>query len=151
MKKLLILASLIFVIFAFKTNAQEKKSVSAEEVNGTFRAYFGGEFKDNYNEIKILALGGGKLRVAFNLTYPFVIGTNAMSANTGEANGTATIERDAAIFKPDKTEQCEITIKFVKSGTIEITQSSANSDCGFGLNVSASGTYKKSSGAKPDF
>lgn len=136
--------------FAVESAAQTRASVGAAEVNGTFRSYFGGKYKGNYNEIKILALGRGKLRVAFQLTYPHIDGTGAMSANTGEADGTATIEGDTAIFSPDGTEQCRITIRFAKRGVIEVAQEGV-SECGFGLNVSAGGTYKKSSAAKPKF
>lgn len=152
MKKLLVLAVFIFICPVVRQiNAQTRPSVSAAEVNGTFRDYFGGKFKGSYNEIKILALGKGKLRVAFGLTYPFIDGTGAMSANVGEADGTATIEGDTAVFSPDENGQCKITIKFVKRGIIEVTQSGVDSECGFGFNVNSNGTYNKSSGAKPKF
>ena len=72
-------------------------------------------------------------------------------ANVGAADGMATIEGDTAIFSPAENGQCKITIKFVKRGTIEVTQSGADSECGFGFNVSARGAYKKSSSAKPKF
>ena len=38
-----------------------------------------------------------------------------------------------------------------KMGGKEVTQSGADTDCGFGHNVSADGTYKKTSDAKPNF
>ncbi len=151
MKKLLIFASLLFTISIFEINAQNRKSVGAAEAGGTFRSFFDGKFKGNYNEIKILALGNGKLRVAFELTYPYIDGTGSQMANVGTADGTATIEGDTAIFSPDENGQCRITIKFVKRGTIEVTQSSMDSECGFGFNVNAHGTYKKTSSAKPKF
>jgi len=152
MRKLLILASLIFMFSAIgEVNAQSRKSVSTAEVNGTFRSYYSGKFKGNYNEVKILALGKGKLRVSFGLTYPYIDGTGGMMANVGIADGTATIEGDTAIFSSDEYGECRITIKFVKRGTIEITQSGVDSECGFGNNVNAGGTYKKTSNAKPEF
>lgn len=151
MKKLLMLASLIFLLATVDANAQNRSAVGAAEVNGTFRAYFDGKFKDNYSEIKILALGKGKLRVAFELTYPYIDGTGAESANVGSAGGTATINGDKAVFSPDENGQCVITIRFVKRGVIEVSQTGIDSECGFGHNVNAGGTYKKSSGAKPKF
>ncbi len=151
MKKLLIFASLLFTISIFEINAQNRKSVSAAEAGGTFRSFFDGKFKGNYNEIKILALGNGKLRVAFELTYPYIDGTGSQMANVGTADGTTTIEGDTAIFSPDENGQCRITIKFVKRGTIEVTQAGMDSECGFGFNVNAHGTYKKMSNAKPKF
>lgn len=152
MKKLLILASLIFVFAATgAVTAQSRKSVGAAEVSGTFRSYYSGKFKDSYSEIKILALGKGKLRVAFELVYPYIDGTGERSANMGYADGTATIEGDTAVYSSDEFGQCEITIKFIKPGTIKVMQSDTDSDCGFGFNVNAGGKYKKSSGAKPKF
>ena len=69
-------------------------------------------------------------------------------ANTGEGNGTAKIEGDTAIFKPDGAEEeCQITLKFTGSKLV-VTQTGI---CGFGHNVSAEGTYKKSSSKKPKF
>lgn len=151
MKKLLIYASLFFVFPGMAVSAQSRKSVGAAEVNGTFRSYFTGKYKDSYNEIRILALGGGKLRVAFQLLYPYTTADGELMANTGEADGTATITGDTAVYASDEFgQQCRITIKFVKRGTIEVTQEGA-SECGFGLNVSAGGTYKKTNSAKPKF
>ena len=151
MKKLLICACLIFLSATIDAKAQNRNSVSAAEVNGTFRSAFAGKFKGNYSEIKILALGKGKLRVAFDLTYPFIDGTGAMSANVGSASGTATIAGDTAVYSTDEFGQCTITIKFVKPGTITVTQAGTDGECGFGHNVNADGAYKKSSGAKPKF
>jgi len=150
-KKLLIFASLILLFSTINANAQNRKSVSVAEVNGTFRSFFDGKFKGNYNEIKILALGKGKLRVAFDLTYPFINGMGELMANVGIADGTATIDGDTAVFSPDENGRCKITIKFVKRGTIEITQSGAVGECGFGFNVTADGIYKKASSVKPKF
>jgi hypothetical protein len=48
-------------------------------------------------------------------------------------------------------ELCKITIKFSKPGTLVVTTAESDQGCGFGLNVSANGTYRKTSGAKPKF
>jgi hypothetical protein len=129
--------------------AQTRKSVSGAEVTGTFRSYYKGKFKGNFNEIKILALGKGKLKISFGLTYPFTDGTGGLDANVGEAEGTADIDGDTAVFSSkDNDELCKITIRFVKQGQIKVRQ---DGSCGFGLNVSADGTYQKISNAKPKF
>ena len=155
MKRSLIFFGIFWLILLFvsttDTNAQNRKSVSAAEVNGTFRDYFGGKFKGSYNEIKILALGKGKLKVSFGLTYPYVDGTGGLMANVGEAEGEATIEGDTAIYTSDESGECRITIKFVRAGLIRVGQEGTDSNCGFGLNVSAGGVYKKVSGARPKF
>jgi hypothetical protein len=131
--------------------AQARKAVSAAEATGTFRHSFTGKFRGNSNEIKIMSIGKGKLRVAFDLTFPFVDGTGEMNANTGTAEGTADISGDTAVFAPDGPGGCRIVVKFVRPGAISVSQGGNPSDCGFGLNVSADGVYRKISGTKPTF
>jgi hypothetical protein len=149
-------AVLFFLAFGLaslpEAAAQNRKSVSAAEVNGTFRSNFTGRFKGSYNEIKILALGRGRMKVSFDLIYTYVTGNGELSANIGSAEGEATIVGDTAVFSSgDNYGNCKITIKFVKPGLINVTQESFGSDCDFGHNVTANGTYKKTSGAKPKF
>jgi hypothetical protein len=153
-KKLFLSLLLIFwaAISAIESNAQtSRKAVGSAEVTGAFRPYYSGKYKGSYSEIKILALGKGKIRVAFELTYPFVDGSGAMSANMGSSEGEAEISGDTAVYENSEYDQCTITIKFVKPGQIKVTQSGSDTECGFGNNVSADGTYKKVSGAKPKF
>ena len=153
--KLLFTLFVLVSICAFVVNSDAqtaRKAVGAAEVNGTFRSPFGGKFKGSASEIKILALGGGKLKVRFDLIYPFVDSTGALTANMGEAEGTAEITGDTAIYQTaDEYGKCRITIKFVRPGEIKVREDSENSGCGFGVNVNATGTYRKISGAKPKF
>ena len=145
------LVTALSFISAAETRAQNRKSVSAAEVNGTFRSFFKGRFKGSSNEIKILALGKGKLRVSFDLLYPYFLGTGELSANLGQGEGEAMIEGDTAVYSSDEFGACKITIKFVKPGIIKVSQEATDADCGFGHNVTADGTYRKVSGAKPKF
>lgn len=142
----------VFTIFLgfSEAAAQSRKAVSAAEVTGTFRDYFTGKFKGSHNEIKILALGKGKVKISFDLVYPYIDGTGGEMANMGQAEGIAEISGDTAVFISKELEGCRITIKFVKPGAIKVDQEGA-SECGFGFNVSASGDYRKTSGAKPKF
>lgn len=155
MKKLTIFTAVfaLWLIFfsGVQTNAQNRKSVGAAEVTGTFRSHFTGKFKGSYNEIKILALGKGKLKISFELLYPYITGGGELSANMGTAEGEATIVGDTAVYSSDEYGQCKITIKFVRAGLIRVSQNGNDADCGFGRNVNAEGTYKKASGAKPKF
>jgi len=128
-----------------------RKSVTATEVTGTFAHRFGGKFKDTASEIRILSTGKGKLRVAFDLVYPYIDVNGERSANTGTADGEATIKGDTAIYSSTEFGQCTITIRFVKPGTIEVSQNGTENDCGFGFNVAADGTYRKFSSRKPKF
>lgn len=149
MKKLFLLLLVLFVL-ASVASAQ-RASVSGAEVTGTFRYYFKGKFKGSSNEIKILALGKGKLKISMSLVYPFTDPSGQPSANVGEAEGTAEITGDTAIFSPDGAEGCKITINFVKVGQIKITEDGGDSGCGFGHNVTSDGAYTKVSSAKPKF
>ena len=134
----------------------QRKAVSGTEVTGTFRSYFKGKAAGNYNEILIQALGRNKLKVEMGLTYPYQVNAE-WSANIGEASGVAVIEGDTAIFVPDnldnpteENKKCKIMLKFTKLGRVLVTTEN-NINCGFGLNVSADGTYQKVNGAKPMF
>lgn len=115
--------------------------VTAAEANGTYRS--------GRNEIKILARGHNKLRIQMNLTYEYKSQAGPM-ANVGEATGEATIENDTATFHPPDTENCTITIKFLRGNKIRVTED-RTINCGFGLNVSSEGTYSKIKGGKPKF
>jgi len=50
-------------------------------------------------------------------------------ANTGTLDGEAAIKGDTAVYKSRKFGVCEITIKFVKPGTITVEQDGMDSDC----------------------
>lgn len=150
MKKIFItfFAILFLGCFSFQTQAQ-RKAVSGAEVTGTFVYNFTGKYKGNSNEIKILALGGGKLKLAFDLVYPFFNGKEPM-VNVGQAEGEATISGDTAVFTNPDDSSCKITIKFVRPGLLNVSQKGGTA-CGFGLNVTADGAYRKTSSKKPVF
>jgi hypothetical protein len=148
MKRITVFLSFFIFIFSTfattKTIAQARKSVSGAEVTGTFRDVSGSEFS-------ILVLGKGKLRVSFSGVYNYKMRNGEPMANLGEARGEAEIAGDTAIFKPEDTEQCTITMKFLPGRRLKVTQDGTDAECGFGVNVSAEGNYKKTSNAKPKF
>ena len=115
--------------------------VTGAEATGTYRY--------RRNEIKILALGHNKLRIQMDLTYEYKSAAGPM-ANLGAASGEATIENDTAIFHPPDTQNCTITIRFLAGNKIKVSEN-ANAECGFGMNVSADGTYAKIRAGKPKF
>ncbi len=146
-----LLAAVCLMVFAGDAAAQRSRTrVSASEVNGTFRSFFSGKFKGQSNDLKIYALGGGKLHIAFELIYPYVV-NGEPSANMGYLDGQAAIKGDTAIYESTEFGSCKITIKFVKPGTVRVTQAGTDADCGFGHNVMSDGTYRKVSGRKPKF
>lgn len=147
---MLLVLGLTFV-FAFGARAQtSRKSVSAAEVNGTFRMNFQGKFRKFSNDIKILALGGGKIRIAFDLVYPYTTRNGEPMVNMGGLDAEADIEADVAKYTSEDG-KCTITIKFVRAGTIKVMQDGSDGECGFGHNVFAQGTYTKVSSKRPTF
>lgn len=149
---LLILAiAVVGSISSFADAQASRKSVSGTEITGTFRHAFTGKYKGSSSDIKILALGKGKLKVAFDLIFPFVDGAGELEANIGQLDGQATIDGDTAIFTSTEFGQCTITIRFVRPGLIKVSQQGNDTDCGFGHNVSAEGDYRKISSTKPKF
>lgn len=138
---------LTLIAFSSTTTAQNRKAVSASEVNGTFR-------DENGSQFKILALGGGKLKIAFDGNYPYKV-NGEPTANTGIADGIAEIKGDVATFIPDYAKEqnnpCIITLKFVRAGSVAVNQEGTDSDCGFGSRVYATGKYRKTSRRKPNF
>jgi hypothetical protein len=137
-----------FFLSMFATASAQRASVSGSEVTGTFRLYFGGGAKGDYNEAKISSAGNGKLKISLSLTYPYKDSHGQMTANLGEAEGVADISGDTAVFTPEGTDTCKITIKFVKLGQIKITEDGGENGCGFGHNVYSDGTYIKFVGKK---
>ena len=137
-----LLLSMLFVL-AICTSAvpQGARIVTAAEANGTYRY--------RRNEIKILALGHNKLRIQMDLTYEYKTSSGPM-ANVGEASGEATIENDTAVFHPQDTQNCTITLKFLPGYKIKVTED-RTIECGFGMNVTSEGTYTKIKSGKPKF
>lgn len=137
-----VLSSIILTLGLFlAVRAQTPRIVTGAEANGTY------DYRQN--EIKILALGHNKLRVQMDLTYAYKSPAGP-TANTGEASGEATIENDTAIFFPMDDHKCRITIKFLAGNKIKVSEENTM-DCGFGMNVTSAGTYKKVKSGKPTF
>jgi hypothetical protein len=119
-----------------------ERSVTAAEASGTYR-----DAKGN-SEIRILALGHGKLKVQLALVYEYKSGAGPM-ANLGDASGEATIENNIAVFVPEGAGDCKITMTFLPNGKLKVEQQGV--ECGFGHNVYAEGTFRKISNRKPTF
>lgn len=142
---------LSIVIFGAQEVFSQRKSVSAKEVNGTFQT------ADGANEIKVFSVGRGGLdnpgySLQVELFASLKLGPDGDArGNTGFLSGFAKIEGDTATFTPEgmEYEKCTITMKFIKSGVLKVTQ---KGECGF-INdmISTEGTYRKTSGAKPKF
>ncbi len=147
MKKLFLATLILFATFTVAS--AQRTSVGSSEVNGTFRLYFSGGTKGDYNQAKISSIGTGKLKISLELIYLYVDSSGQKTANMGEAEGTAELIGDTAVFTPEGAETCKITIKFVKPGQIKITEDGGENGCGFGRNVYSDGIYKKVISKKP--
>ena len=110
---------------------------------------FTGTYVNRTGDWKILDLGDGKLKVACSLTYIYKV-RGLLTANTGEGSGAADISGKTAIFNPEGTTACTITLKFAGKKLIA-KQEGSDADCGFGHNVYANGTYRKQSRRPPRF
>src|SRR3954471_19852693 len=95
-----ILCSFLFGAIAANSVASQtsRASVSGAEVTGTFKKNFTGKYRGNWNEIRVLALGKGKIRIGMDLTYPYTMADGGLMANTGELDGEATITADTAVY-----------------------------------------------------
>ena len=117
----------------------QPQTVSASQINGTWQSKFG--------TFKIWALDKGRLQVEFSGVYEYK-SASGPTANTGEAKGIASIEGSTAKLRPEGAgNECLITMQFVQR-RLEVQQEGT---CGFGLNVTAAGTYQRVSAGKPNF
>ena len=139
---LVVLLALLVPAFFAPTATAGERSVTAAEANGTYRDVKGS------SEIRILALGHGKLKVQLALIYEYQSGEGRM-ANLGDASGEATIENDIAVFVPEEAGDCKITMTFLPNGKLKVEQQ--GEECGFGHNVRAEGTFRKISSREPKF
>ena len=119
----------------------QSRIFTAAQANGTYRY--------RSNEIKILAMGNNKLRIQMDLAWEYK-SPNGPTANVGQAHGEATIENDVATFRPEGTEDCTVTIKFLPGNRIRVSEDHML-NCGWGFNVSSTGTYRKIRAGKPKF
>ncbi|MEQ1643884.1 MAG: hypothetical protein ABL959_10610 [Pyrinomonadaceae bacterium] len=156
MRKTLMVALFALVsmmLFSASAYAQNSRaSVSGTEVTGTFKmSFIGKKYKDFSNQLEIQALGGGKLKFAFDLVYPYTLKNGEVSVNMGGLSGEIDIKGDTAIYQSSEYGDCKITIKFVRPGEVKVTQDGSDGTCGFGHNVTSQGSYKKVSSKKPKF
>lgn len=136
-----ILGSLLLVLAVCCAGLAQPRVVTAAQANGTYRS--------GPNEIKILALGKNKLRIQMALAWEHKTPDGPM-ANVGASYGEATIENDVATFRPEGTEDCTITIRFLSGNRIRVSEENML-NCGWGFNVSSAGTYRKIRAGKPKF
>lgn len=125
--------------------AQSNKSlVQAEALTGTYELV--AENKQRKNILKVLALGGNKLKVKFEGLWEYSYNGEPI-ANVGEVEGIAVLEGNTAILKPEAAPSCKIVLKFTNDKLLVEQES----ECGFGQHVNASGQYLRRSKKPPTF
>ena len=121
------------------TAASEPNIVTAAHVNGTW--------ENRTGVFKVWALGRQRLQVEFSGVYEYRSPAGLM-ANIGDGSGIAFIEGDTAAFKPDASDDdCRMTMWFQEKKLIVDQEGT----CGFGHNVTATGTYGKVRSGRPEF
>lgn len=142
-KKLKYALLFVALLFAFALHPSTSRAQSSQvvlhykDVVGTYKAKVGGI-------ITIDRAPQGMLAIEVQATYEYRMADGGMMANTGEASGTAKLVGDTAIFTPPDTTGCTIKLVF-KPRKLIVTQQGNDSDCGFGHNVNAEGTYRLTS------
>lgn len=148
MRKILLLFAICLLSCQLASARTVSRSRSLRQVPQKTRRLTG-TYRNRWSEFKIQALGVNRLHVQFNGTYPYKV-NGQMTANTGTADGVATLKYNVATFAPADTQGCTITLTFTGQKLI-VTQAGSDADCGFGHNVTADGTYTKRSSRPPKF
>ncbi len=97
------------------------------------------------NSLEVLQLPEGKIQ--FHLLALWVSPNNRENVHNGELEGIIELKGSTATYE---TEGCKVTMRFF-STTAVITQESKSGDCDFGVNVTASGIYRKLNSRTPKF
>jgi len=134
-----------FQLVAAKTRSQSHARAKVPQKT----ARLTGTYRNRSSEFKIQALGVNRLHVQFNGSYQYKV-NGQLTANTGTANGMATVKYNVATFTPTDTQGCSIMLTFSGQKLIA-KQTGSDADCGFGHNVMADGTYLKRSSRPPKF
>ena len=97
------------------------------------------------NRINVQQLPGA--RVKFDLLALWVSHYNPENVHHGTLQGIANLENGVATYEAGG---CKLRLEFLLN-KVRITQSDEAGDCGFGANVTATGTYRKIDNKKPKF
>jgi hypothetical protein len=140
--------TLLGTVSAVATPQRAKISVKADSITGHYREKFSGDTLD----VKLLP--GGKIKIDLNAYYPSANPSPEArpgGPNIGETTATFPIKNGFATYSTEEFGgKCKITFAF-SPNKVEIKQDEDTIGCcGYGMNVNASGTYKKLSN-RPKF
>jgi hypothetical protein len=120
--------------------AQSSPQAAAKSVTGHYR-FTKEEFR---NRLDVQQLAGGKIK--FYLLALWVSYNNPQNIHNGELQGVVAVEKGVAIYDQD---DCKLKFEFL-SNRVRVTQLN-ETGCGFGANVNAAGSYRKTDSKKPKF
>ncbi|HEV7475986.1 MAG TPA: hypothetical protein VGN90_18160 [Pyrinomonadaceae bacterium] len=118
-----------------------KKASPAKSVTGHY-VMRREEFR---NRLNVQQLADG--RVKFDLLALWVSHYNPENVHNGTAQGIVNRGNGVAVYEADG---CRLKLEFLPT-KIRITQSEGVGDCGFGANVTATGSYRRVDSKKPRF
>ncbi|WP_109110668.1 lysozyme inhibitor LprI family protein [Azospirillum sp. TSO35-2] len=116
-------------------------ALSAPPQSSTAGVAVMGTYQTKGGELLVAQPSADAIKFRLNATYRM---------NTGEVEGMAVLSNNQAIFAPpggSEYDDCRITLTFLGE-TAKVNQEGS---CGMGLNVSGSGSYKRSSKTTPVF
>lgn len=106
------------------------KAVEVRGVTGTY-------LREDDSSLEVVELPGGKVKLALHALWKGAR-WEEFGPNVGNAYGEVPLVKGVAVYKED---ECRLTMRF-SSGKVEIEQAGS---CGFGHNVTADGSYRRTS------
>ena len=125
------------VIKAYEARISSLSAMSSPDKSGDFTGTYKMEDKGAAGLVLVQQTANGRIKFYLNATY---------RTNVGEVSGEVPLNGNVASYA-DKENDCSLSFKFAP-GRLIVTQDGV---CGMGLNVTASGTYKRVSAAPPKF
>jgi len=98
-----------------------------------------------HNTLDVQQLPDGKIK--FDLIALWVSQNNPENVHNGEIQAIASLENGVAVYEEGT---CRIKMEFLPTG-VRISESDDLTDCGFSVNVTAAGSYRKTDAKKPKF
>lgn len=135
----------VLLMICWQGYAQDGRSKTRTALPPSVTGHYGVRNPSMENSLDVLLLPGGKVKIYL---YASWIGSaETGNVNVGEIKSVVPFRNGRAVYESG---QCRIYFRFVRSRAI-VKQTERGGDCGFGLNVTATGTYRKRNGRTPKF
>jgi hypothetical protein len=121
------------------------KTTTKAKAPGNVTGHYRVRYQEFRNRIDVQQLSGSKVK--FDLLALWVSHYNPENVHNGTAQGIVRLTNGVAIYEDGS---CRLKMEFFPN-KLRITQGEGFGDCGFGANVTATGTYRKVDNKKPKF